>query len=551
MGLDGSNFRRLFSLPQDSHAYSLLHHVGATQEALIWSDWGKGGLMWAPLGGASPTPVVLMAGFTAIEDIESRAALPSCGGTPACGGHGTCTASGCLCAPGYTGAQCQTALPRLECPSGCSGHGTCNPYTGTCACNAQYTGSGCQWMEGLSAPCPAGLAWPGLAWLSLAWLGLAGDCDGGGGGGDGGGGGHWSSCWDAGILHVHVWVRARAAKSICPDSAYHTLSGVRIFADGRSAVIEATGYNATLAAISNSNPALQADEACHCTELEIVADPDRPCETRLRCAMDVDVIKRCPDVSRAVSGNVEIFSFTLHVGSQTWVMTDPRGHPVIRTPFQPIPMSVRRTLTASASVRFISVAGVQWAEHELRTTYFDREQRAFIADFMVWLNRPYTHGDPVPVVVPARVLPSNVVIERTPAADDCPQAAVTCGHAYRMRIINADSACGLDGTYTLQTLVTCADPTVCPEIRQRYVPVEVTINPGADACGVRACARARESPSHPPPLAPSPKTWCARCLNANARVSSAPLPSLSPSLPPSPLASRAGVARQHGGRLWA
>ncbi len=51
----------------------------------------------------------------------------------------------CLCAPGYSGANCADALlPPAVCQHHCSGRGTCRRNTGECECLPGYAGAGCE-----------------------------------------------------------------------------------------------------------------------------------------------------------------------------------------------------------------------------------------------------------------------------------------------------------------------------------------------------------------------------------------------------------------------
>jgi len=287
-----------------------------------------------------------------------------------------------------------------------------------------------------------------------------------------------------------------AAKARCPDAAYHPLRDLNVYADGRDVVVTAFGYNTSSLVFSNGNPSQQTDETCRCTQLELLADPDNPCEVYLTCRLNVDVIKRCPAVSRTiVGGDTEQFSMLAHIGSLTWVTTDPRGQPVFRMSFQPFPMAIKRTLTATARTSLVTVSGVQWMQFELGDFYYNKDQKTYHAEFVVWLNRIYAHGEPSVESVPTGVLPENVRISRKPSLDNCPDDKAICGHGYAMDIVNADSACGLEGPYELQTPIRCADLSVCPNLPQRLYPVEVKIEPGEEACSV--CRPASSFPSSP------------------------------------------------------
>lgn len=68
-----------------------------------------------------------------------------------CGSHGTCSpyTGMCVCADGYTGANCQVAPEEPKtCPNNCSGNGTCNTNTGVCSCNTGWGGTDCSIKDG-------------------------------------------------------------------------------------------------------------------------------------------------------------------------------------------------------------------------------------------------------------------------------------------------------------------------------------------------------------------------------------------------------------------
>eukprot|EP00063_Salmo_salar_P092585 XP_014067420.1 PREDICTED: teneurin-3-like isoform X7 [Salmo salar] len=60
---------------------------------------------------------------------------------PTCSGHGSCHHGECHCNPGWGGMGC--AILRSTCPEQCSSHGTFHTETGTCICEANWTGTDC------------------------------------------------------------------------------------------------------------------------------------------------------------------------------------------------------------------------------------------------------------------------------------------------------------------------------------------------------------------------------------------------------------------------
>uniref|UniRef100_A0A674A1T8 Teneurin transmembrane protein 3 n=1 Tax=Salmo trutta TaxID=8032 RepID=A0A674A1T8_SALTR len=60
---------------------------------------------------------------------------------PTCSGHGSCHHGECHCNPGWGGMGC--AILKSTCPEQCSSHGTFHTETGTCICEANWTGTDC------------------------------------------------------------------------------------------------------------------------------------------------------------------------------------------------------------------------------------------------------------------------------------------------------------------------------------------------------------------------------------------------------------------------
>ena len=82
------------------------------------------------------------------------AAALRAGGGPAqgCGPHGTCdkTTRACICAVGWTGADCS----RQACPGNCNGRGICGLVTpGVCACDPFFTGEACEAAVACASGC--------------------------------------------------------------------------------------------------------------------------------------------------------------------------------------------------------------------------------------------------------------------------------------------------------------------------------------------------------------------------------------------------------------
>lgn len=67
-----------------------------------------------------------------------------------CSGNGICVdnTENCVCKPGWEGSDCSI---RTSCPESCSTHGVCLG-NGTCACDSNFFGSGCDVVRG---SCPA------------------------------------------------------------------------------------------------------------------------------------------------------------------------------------------------------------------------------------------------------------------------------------------------------------------------------------------------------------------------------------------------------------
>ncbi|CAL8261650.1 unnamed protein product [Lota lota] len=60
---------------------------------------------------------------------------------PVCSGHGACHHSECHCNPGWGGAVCEVL--KTTCPEQCSNHGTFSTESGSCVCDAKWTGVDC------------------------------------------------------------------------------------------------------------------------------------------------------------------------------------------------------------------------------------------------------------------------------------------------------------------------------------------------------------------------------------------------------------------------
>ncbi|KAI7811292.1 odd oz/ten-m3, partial [Triplophysa rosa] len=60
---------------------------------------------------------------------------------PTCSSHGVCIHGECHCNPGWGGTNCE--IMKTMCPDQCSGHGTYQTESGTCTCDANWTGPDC------------------------------------------------------------------------------------------------------------------------------------------------------------------------------------------------------------------------------------------------------------------------------------------------------------------------------------------------------------------------------------------------------------------------
>ncbi|KAJ8271772.1 hypothetical protein COCON_G00106310 [Conger conger] len=60
---------------------------------------------------------------------------------PSCSAHGICIHGECHCNPGWGGTSCEAL--KTMCPDQCSGHGTHHSESGTCTCDANWTGPDC------------------------------------------------------------------------------------------------------------------------------------------------------------------------------------------------------------------------------------------------------------------------------------------------------------------------------------------------------------------------------------------------------------------------
>lgn len=60
---------------------------------------------------------------------------------PTCSSHGACHHGECHCNPGWGGINCE--ILKSTCPEQCSSHGTFNTESGTCICEANWTGPDC------------------------------------------------------------------------------------------------------------------------------------------------------------------------------------------------------------------------------------------------------------------------------------------------------------------------------------------------------------------------------------------------------------------------
>lgn len=347
-----------------------------------------------------------------------------------------------MCDDGYSGALCQNPLPRLECPLACSGHGACNVYTGVCTCLEHFTGSACEHLEGRFT----------------------------------------SSLWE--LLRPTL-----AAGATCPDSGYHNLLNTTVAARGSEVAISSSGYNVTDVVVTNGNPVAVTDSACLCSTLEIHADPEAPCETRLTCHFDIDILKRCAGVSRTVVGNDETFAFMAHIGSKTLTGVDSRGHPVIRRPYQPFRLVIRRTVVTTAYSRMHTVSSVQYVSYEMDTSYFSVQDAQYRANFAVVINSGvYSASAPRVERVPLSVPMDSVRVERNPHLDDCPEDGgnVNCARGYTL-LINGENACSFNGEYVLATTIRCVDTQICPYGQERDERVVLMLTPG-DECDVRVNA---------------------------------------------------------------
>ncbi|CAB1337375.1 unnamed protein product, partial [Coregonus sp. 'balchen'] len=92
---------------------------------------------------------------------------------PTCSGHGACHHSECHCNPGWGGIGCE--ILKSTCPEQCSSHGTFHTETGTCVCEANWTGSDCS-FEVCTVDCgPHGVCVSGTCHCEEGWAGS--ECD--------------------------------------------------------------------------------------------------------------------------------------------------------------------------------------------------------------------------------------------------------------------------------------------------------------------------------------------------------------------------------------
>ncbi|XP_062332162.1 teneurin-3 isoform X4 [Osmerus eperlanus] len=92
---------------------------------------------------------------------------------PECSTHGSCHHGECHCNPGWAGSSCETL--RSTCPEQCSNHGTFHTESGTCVCEADWTGVDCSVEVCVVACGPHGACVGGACQCEEGWVGS--ECD--------------------------------------------------------------------------------------------------------------------------------------------------------------------------------------------------------------------------------------------------------------------------------------------------------------------------------------------------------------------------------------